>query len=920
VLAWGVALLPRSRHHLAGAALTAVLAAVLCFPAFASATAIAVNSTGDAQAEDASCTLREAIVAANTNTESGDASGGTPECVAGSPGPFTDLIEFQIIGAGPHVISPATSLPAVTEPATIDGGTDILPPGPPVDEIRIDGAGTVGGAGLDIDADGATVTGISVTRFTDGVDLSGTDGAAVTGSFIGTDRAGTASLGNLSRGVRLGNAGGATTDAEVRGNVLSSNGSEGVEIGAAGSTGNVIAGNRIGTTPSGTAALANNSGVEIESGADGNTVGGTAAADRNLISGNVVNGVQIRSTTTDRAAGNDVVNNRIGTTLDGETVLGNGADGVVLSGGADASDIRENLISASANVGVSLRGDGSQPAGEDGPSANVVAGNLIGTDKDGEVALGNDTGVAVGAVPGHPAIGNFIGGATGLTAGGSCSGDCNLISGNVSPGVGVSVADATGTQILGNYIGTDASGTVDLGNQQQGVTLGGGTGTVVGSPAAPNLIAANNSDGVRLNGTTSANVIQANAIGLASDGDPLGNNGRGVLADFAGASGNLIGGTGAGEGNQIASNGVDGIGIEAGATDNALLGNSIHDNGGLGIDLVGALGVDPNDVFDADTGSNEIQNYPFQLLAAADPSTSTTAVSAEIRTEPSIEDYRIEVFASPGADPSGFGEGEAFLGGFEITTAADGKANFAEAVALADPSDRITMTATRLDDDGDPLFTSEFSTATIEGCDNIATAGNDVVTGGVGDDVLCGLGGDDTFVPGGGQDLIVGGAGTDTIDFSSAAVGYDVDLDTGIATGVGNLDLHGLVNVEDVIGTGFADTLTGDDADNELDGGAGTDELDGLGGDDTLLGSDGSSDDLDGGDGDDTVKGGDGKKDDGRGGDGDDVVKGNDGKKDDLNGNDGKDKVTGNGGSGDECDGDGGNDRGGSGCETEKSL
>jgi hypothetical protein len=443
---------------------------------------------------------------------------------------------------------------------------------------------------------------------------------------------------------------------------------------------------------------------------------------------------------------------------------------------------------------------------------------------------------------------------------------------------------------------------------------------VIGAPAAPNLISGNNSDGIRFDGTTSDNVVQSNSIGLASDGDPLANAANGVLFDNSGATQNLVGGTDAGEGNEIANNVLAGVAIDSGATDDAVLGNSIHDNGSLGIDLIGLPGADPNDVFDADTGSNEIQNYPFQLRAAADVSTSTTAVSAEIRTEPSIEDYRIEVFASPGADPSGFGEGETFLGGFEITTAADGKANFAEAVGLADPGDRITMTATRLDGGGDPLFTSEFSTATIEGCDNIPTAGDDVVTSGVGDDVLCGLGGDDTFVPGGGQDLIVGGAGTDTIDFSGAAVGYDADLDAGIATGIGNLDLLGLVNVEDVIGTGFADTLTGDGAGNVLDGGEGTDELDGLDGDDTLLGSGGASDDLEGGDGDDTLKGGDGKKDDGRGGDGDDVVKGNDGKKDELNGNDGKDKVTGNGGSGDDCDGDGGNDRGGSGCEKEKSL
>ena len=114
-------------------------------------------------------------------------------------------------------------LPAVTELATIDGGTDILPPGPPIDEIRIDGAAAGPAAGIDVKADDVLVTDLTITRFTNAVDLVSTDGAQVTDSILGTDRTGTAGIGN-SRGVRAGTATAPATNAEIRGNLISGNG------------------------------------------------------------------------------------------------------------------------------------------------------------------------------------------------------------------------------------------------------------------------------------------------------------------------------------------------------------------------------------------------------------------------------------------------------------------------------------------------------------------------------------------------------------------------------------------------------------------------------------------------------------------------------------------------------------------------
>ena len=126
------------------------------------------------------------------------------------------------------------------------------------------------------------------------------------------------------------------------------------------------------------------------------------------------------------------------------------------------------------------------------------------------------------------------------------------------------------------------------------------------------------------------------------------------------------------------------------------------------------------------------------------------------------------------------------------------------------------------------------------------------------DDVLCGLGGDDEFEPDGGNDVMIGGDGTDVVNLSQAGAAVDVDLAAGLGT-VGPDELL-IVEVEDVTGGAFDDTITGDSADNTLKEGEGKDTLDGGEGDDTLKGKDGK-DTLKGKDNTDTLDGGDGDKD-----------------------------------------------------------
>src|SRR5205823_6292875 len=112
---------------------------------------------------------------------------------------------------------------------------------------------------------------------------------------------------------------------------------------------------------------------------------------------------------------------------------------------------------------------------------------------------------------------------------------------------------------------------------------------------------------------------------------------------------------------------------------NALLGNSIFSNdargnGGLGIDL-GDDGVTVNDASDADIGPNGLQNFP--VLTGARYSDGITTISGVLTSAPSAT-FRIEFFLSDTNDlnPSGYGEGQTFIGSTNVTTGASGGAQF----------------------------------------------------------------------------------------------------------------------------------------------------------------------------------------------------------------------------------------------------
>ncbi|PZQ20030.1 MAG: hypothetical protein DI569_16675, partial [Sphingopyxis macrogoltabida] len=132
--------------------------------------------------------------------------------------------------------------------------------------------------------------------------------------------------------------------------------------------------------------------------------------------------------------------------------------------------------------------------------------------------------------------------------------------------------------------------------------------------------------------------------------------------------------------------------------------------------------------------------------------------------------------------------------------------------------------------------------------------GNDFVSGGAGNDFVYGDGGDDTLDGGAGADTIDGGAGFDMASYASENAGVTVTVNGSRRIGS---DTEFLSNVEGLIGSGFADTLTGDSNANRIEGGAGNDTIAGGGGSDTLAGGEGD-DRIEGGTGDDMIDGGDG--------------------------------------------------------------
>jgi CSLREA domain-containing protein len=315
--------------------------------------------------------------------------------------------------------------------------------------------------------------GIQVGHTDPSIVLHGRD-VVIQGNFIGTDQSGSAAIPN-GKGIVLGpeaetaQIGGADPS---QANVISGNGF-GIEV-EGGSP--VILGNHIGTNAAGTAAIPNEYGVVVWDRATDVRVGGAAAGEGNLISGNSRTGLWLRSN-----AG-VVQGNWIGLTADGRAALPNG-------------------------TGLDVDGDSNQIGGANSGEGNVIAGNEDGVVIDGEsnAFLGNTIGAdPTGSFAIPNAVGMYLGGNNNTLGEAAAP---NLISGN---GRGLVVTGSHNT-IEDNRIGTDLAAAAELPNGV-GIELLGpynqiGTGTLPG-----NQVLYNEGPGIRLSSLAVGNTIAGNTV------------------------------------------------------------------------------------------------------------------------------------------------------------------------------------------------------------------------------------------------------------------------------------------------------------------------------------------------------------------------------------------------------------------------
>lgn len=473
--------------------------------------------------------FRQAILDANTN--------------AG-----LDAINFNIPGGGVQSIFNTTAFANLTDPVIIDATTQPGYAGIPLIELDAAGSSTTA---FNITAGGSTIKGIRFANYggasTNFVVMLGGGNNILTACTFGVNdssHSSTAILIDASNNNRVGGS----TAAER--NYIAQNRRVLIRNGA---TGNRVIGNWFGADTNGTPlARTVGYGVRIESASDnfvggsiGTTPGGACTGECNSIAG-TNNGVEIAGST---SSGNKVSGNMIGLLADGMTVNANATYGVRITdapnntvGGTTVGE--RNVLTGSPQGGVRIENATA--------SGNIVSGNYIGVKTDG-VSTGGSTAVTQGV--------SVINGVTNTRIGGLTTGERNVISGNNSSGVAIATG-STNNSVIGNYIGTNASGTVGSTTRGSGVSIvssnnnfiGSLQGTTRGGPCTGgcNVISGNGVDGTN-SGVfvllSSGNVIDGNFIGLNAAGNAAIVNGRtpdgslftGSAVELASASGNIIG-------------------------------------------------------------------------------------------------------------------------------------------------------------------------------------------------------------------------------------------------------------------------------------------------------------------------------------------------------------------------------------------
>lgn len=315
----------------------------------------------------------------------------------------------------------------------------------------------------------------------------------------------------------------------------------------------------------------------------------------------------------------------------------------------------------------------------------------IGITRDGKAAARNLIGVAL------------EGNAQGCSVGGTGPREGNVISGN-DQGVSLYGFQVASNAVQGNTFGRSADGQRSVINAGAiSVTVGAHDNLIGGSTAGARNTIEGGFSGIGIGGDN--NRVQGNLIRncIKPTQQPL-DNSTGVGIYINGGRNNIIGGTAPGEGNVLTLNESDGVLIDGDNT--RIRGNRIFKNGGLGINLLSQNEAPntptPNDSGDGDTGPNNLQNAP-RLYGVSVFSGGTPRINGILESTPNSK-YVIDFYRSTTADPSGFGEGEFYIGSVNATTDSNGVTLMD--FSLHDNYGGQFLTATATNAAGD---TSEFS-------------------------------------------------------------------------------------------------------------------------------------------------------------------------------------------------------------------
>ncbi len=267
-----------------------------------------------------------------------------------------DTINFSITGTGVHTINLGSVLPTITDQVIINATTESDFAGTPL--IVLNGGGTIAdGFRLYGGSSGSTIRGFSIIGFTsDAIDIATSNNNTIVGNYLGLSTDGF-TIGANANGVNIWQGSGNTIGGSTAldRNVISGNSNFGIAIQSTGSSGNIIRGNYIGTDATGSADRGNgNIGIWLNAGADSAIIGGLSAGQGNVVAGNDVAAIVV-----DSVSNIQIYGNTVGANAANSAPIGNAGDGIRVLNTASNVSILQNTIHNSSDLGIDLANNGA---------------------------------------------------------------------------------------------------------------------------------------------------------------------------------------------------------------------------------------------------------------------------------------------------------------------------------------------------------------------------------------------------------------------------------------------------------------------------------------------------------------------------------------------------------------------------------